>query len=129
MTAANPNLHAAVAEDPILGLSAFELAQKIHARELTSVEVTQAFLDRIAAIDEDIHAFLHVGADEALDAARKVDESLDAGEEPASALAGVPLALKDVFMTLITLNCLLEIAVAVLVAVGVCRPLLRLEKK
>ncbi len=39
------------------------------------------------------------------------------------------LALKDVFMTLITLNCLLEIAVAVLVAVGVCRPLLRLEKK
>ena len=75
MTAANPNLHAAVAEDPILGLSAFELAQKIHARELTSVEVTQAFLDRIAAIDEDIHAFLHVGAEEALAAARKVDES------------------------------------------------------
>ncbi|MCQ9349619.1 Asp-tRNA(Asn)/Glu-tRNA(Gln) amidotransferase subunit GatA [Corynebacterium sp. 5QC2CO] len=99
MTAANPNLHAAVAEDPILGLSAFELAQKIHARELTSVEVTQAFLDRIAAIDEDIHAFLHVGAEEALAAARKVDESLDAGEEPTSALAGVPLALKDVFTT------------------------------
>ncbi|MDU3111294.1 amidase family protein, partial [Corynebacterium sp.] len=99
MIAANPNLHAAVAEDPILGLSAFELAQKIHARELTSVEVTQAFLDRIAAIDEDIHAFLHVGAEEALAAARKVDESLDAGEEPASALAGVPLALKDVFTT------------------------------
>ena len=36
MTAANPNLHAAVAEDPILGLSAFELAQKIHAREPVS---------------------------------------------------------------------------------------------
>ena len=82
MIAANPNLHAAVAEDPILGLSAFELAQKIHARELTSVEVTQAFLDRIAAIDEDIQAFLHVGAEEALAAARKVDGTLARSRPP-----------------------------------------------
>ena len=97
--AANANLFTAVADDPILGLTAAELAEKIHARELTSVEVTQAFLDRIAAVDGDIHAFLHIGAEEALAAAKAVDESLDAGEAPASPLAGVPLALKDVFTT------------------------------
>ena len=95
----NANLFTAVADDPILGLTAAELAAKIHARELTSVEVTQAFLDRIAAVDGGIHAFLHIGAEEALAAAKAVDESLDAGEAPASALAGVPLALKDVFVT------------------------------
>ena len=95
----NANLYTAVAGDAILGLTAVELAEKIHSRELTSVEVTQAFLDRIAAVDGDIHAFLHVGADEALAAARAVDDALDAGEAPASPLAGVPLALKDVFTT------------------------------
>lgn len=99
MTTANAHLHQAVAEDPILGLTAAELARKIHARELTSEEVTQAFLDRIAAVDGDIHAFLHIGAEAALATARQVDASLDAGEAPASALAGVPLALKDVFTT------------------------------
>ena len=99
MTNSNPQLYAAVADDPILGLTAAELAAKIHSRELTSVEVTQAFLDRIAAVDGDIHAFLHVGTEEALAAARAVDESLDRGEAPASALAGVPIALKDVFTT------------------------------
>ena len=87
----NELLFTAVADDPILGLTAAELAAKIHARELTSVEVTQAFLDRIAAVDEGINAFLHVGAEEALAAAKAVDESLDAGEAPASPLAGVPL--------------------------------------
>ena len=80
-------------------MTAADLAQKIHARELSSEEVTQAHLDRIADIDGDIHAFLHVGADEALAAARQVDEQLDSGARPASPLAGVPLALKDLFTT------------------------------
>ncbi|PRQ10767.1 Asp-tRNA(Asn)/Glu-tRNA(Gln) amidotransferase GatCAB subunit A [Corynebacterium sp. 13CS0277] len=79
--------------------TAAELAAKIHSREVSSREVTQAHLDRIAEVDETIHAFLHVGAEEALAAADAVDRALDAGEEPASPLAGVPLALKDVFVT------------------------------
>ncbi|WP_080795319.1 Asp-tRNA(Asn)/Glu-tRNA(Gln) amidotransferase subunit GatA [Corynebacterium pacaense] len=79
--------------------SAAELASLIHSREVTSREVTQAHLDRIDAVDGDIHAFLHVGADAALAAADGVDKLLDAGGAPASALAGVPLALKDVFTT------------------------------
>src|SRR5690606_8457769 len=79
--------------------TAAELAQRIHAREVSSVEVTQAHLDRIAEVDGEINAFLHVAGERALDAAAAVDAALAAGDAPASPLAGVPLALKDVFTT------------------------------
>jgi aspartyl-tRNA(Asn)/glutamyl-tRNA(Gln) amidotransferase subunit A len=81
-------------------LTAAELAEKIHSREVSAVEVAQAHLDRIAAVDGEVHAFLHVATDAALASAGMVDESLAAGTAPASPLAGVPLALKDVFTTL-----------------------------
>lgn len=80
-------------------LSAAELAAKIHAGEVSSTEVTQAHLDRIAVVDGELNAFLHVAGDEALAAAAVVDAAHAAGETPASPLAGVPLALKDVFTT------------------------------
>ncbi|WP_433605800.1 Asp-tRNA(Asn)/Glu-tRNA(Gln) amidotransferase subunit GatA [Prescottella agglutinans] len=80
-------------------LDASELASKIHSREVSSVEVTQAHLDRIAKVDGELHAFLHVAGEQALVAAREVDSAIAAGEKPASALAGVPIALKDVFTT------------------------------
>ncbi|OZC71914.1 Asp-tRNA(Asn)/Glu-tRNA(Gln) amidotransferase GatCAB subunit A [Rhodococcus sp. 15-725-2-2b] len=80
-------------------LDASELATRIHAREVSAVEVTQAHLDRISEVDGDLHAFLHVAGSEALAAATDVDAGLSAGHAPASALAGVPLALKDVFTT------------------------------
>lgn len=95
----NKYLVGAAGSSELTSMTAADLAQKIHARELSSEEVTQAHLDRIADIDGDIHAFLHVGADEALAAARQVDEQLDLGARPASPLAGVPLALKDLFTT------------------------------
>ncbi|MDQ3887014.1 MAG: Asp-tRNA(Asn)/Glu-tRNA(Gln) amidotransferase subunit GatA, partial [Actinomycetota bacterium] len=79
--------------------TAAELADAIHSRATTAVEVTRAHLDRIAAVDAPVHAFLHVDAEGALAAAAAVDTALDAGEPPASPLAGVPLALKDVFTT------------------------------
>lgn len=88
-----------VGDAGLTSLSAAELADKIHSREVTSREVVQAHLDRIAETDGKLHAFLHVGAEEALAAADAVDKALDAGEAPASPLAGVPLALKDVFTT------------------------------
>ncbi|AHI00790.1 Asp-tRNA(Asn)/Glu-tRNA(Gln) amidotransferase subunit GatA [Kutzneria albida] len=78
--------------------TAAELAAKIAAREVSSVEVTQAHLDRITAVDPAVHAFLHVDAEGALAAARKVDEDIAQGHV-ASPLAGVPLALKDVLTT------------------------------
>ena len=53
----------------LTGLSAAELATRIGAREVSSVEVTQAQLDRIAEIDDQLGAFLHVRGAEALVAA------------------------------------------------------------
>jgi len=88
-----------VPAEGLTSLTATELAEKIHSREITSREVTQAFLDRIAETNEELNSFLHVGAEEALAAADAVDKALDAGEEPASGLAGVPLALKDLLVT------------------------------
>ncbi|MBB1023520.1 MULTISPECIES: Asp-tRNA(Asn)/Glu-tRNA(Gln) amidotransferase subunit GatA [unclassified Dietzia] len=78
--------------------TAAELARRIAAGEISSEEVTRAHLERISEVDGEINAFLHVGADEALDAARAVDARRAAGEE-LGPLAGVPVALKDVFTT------------------------------
>ncbi|MBB3036211.1 Asp-tRNA(Asn)/Glu-tRNA(Gln) amidotransferase subunit GatA [Hoyosella altamirensis] len=85
--------------DDVTRLSAAELADKIHSREVSAVEVTQAHLDRIRAVDGQYNAFLHIADDEALSAAQAVDEALARGDEMLSPLAGVPLALKDVFTT------------------------------
>ncbi|GAA2347734.1 Asp-tRNA(Asn)/Glu-tRNA(Gln) amidotransferase subunit GatA [Saccharopolyspora halophila] len=82
----------------LTGLTASELAAKLAAGEVTSVEATQAHLDRIADVDPRINAFLHVDAEGALEAARQADADRAAGT-PASPLAGVPLALKDVLAT------------------------------
>ena len=60
--------------------------------------MTQAHLDRIAAVDGDIHAFLHLNA-AALETAAAVDAQRAAGE-PLGPLAGVPVAIKDVLCTL-----------------------------
>lgn len=79
-------------------LSAAELGAKLRAGETTSVEVTQAFLDRIAATDGQVHAFLHVDAEGALHAAADVDARRAAGET-LHPLAGVPIAIKDIVVT------------------------------
>jgi aspartyl-tRNA(Asn)/glutamyl-tRNA(Gln) amidotransferase subunit A len=80
--------------------SAAELADALARRELSSVEVVQAHLDRIAAVDGEVHAFLHVDGEGALAAARAVDERRTAGEgDDLHVLAGVPIAVKDVLTT------------------------------
>jgi aspartyl-tRNA(Asn)/glutamyl-tRNA(Gln) amidotransferase subunit A len=79
-------------------LTAADLAGKLESREVSSVEVTQAHLDRIAAVDPGIHAFLHLN-ERALDAAAAVDAKRAAGEK-LGALAGVPIAIKDVLCTI-----------------------------
>ena len=81
----------------IIRMSAAELASHLTEGEVSSVEATQAHLDRIAAVDGDVHAFLHVN-EHALDVARSIDERRAAGEE-LPPLAGVPLAIKDVLVT------------------------------
>ncbi len=83
----------------VIRLDAATLAAKIAAKEVSSVEVTQACLDQIEATDSRYGAFLHVAADQALAAAAAADQALAADERLPSSLAGVPLALKDVFTT------------------------------
>ncbi|MDR6866027.1 aspartyl-tRNA(Asn)/glutamyl-tRNA(Gln) amidotransferase subunit A [Microbacterium resistens] len=81
----------------IIRWTAAELGARIAAGDVSSVEATTAHLDRIAAVDGDVHAFLHVNG-AALDAAADVDRRRAAGEEQGP-LAGVPLAIKDVLVT------------------------------
>jgi aspartyl-tRNA(Asn)/glutamyl-tRNA(Gln) amidotransferase subunit A len=78
--------------------TAAELAEALAAGEVSAVEAAQAHLDRIAAVDDLVHAFLHVDAEGALAAAREVDARRAAGEE-LHVLAGVPIAVKDVLAT------------------------------
>ncbi|PUB24257.1 aspartyl/glutamyl-tRNA(Asn/Gln) amidotransferase subunit A [Promicromonospora sp. AC04] len=82
----------------ITRLSASDLASALSNKDITSVEATQAHLDRIAAVDGDLHAFLHVSSDKALATAAEVDAKRAAGEE-LHPLAGVPIAVKDVVVT------------------------------
>ncbi len=77
--------------------SAAALAAGVAAGTVSAVEVARAHLDRITAVDGDVHAFLHVDADNALAAAADVDAHRAAGE-PLGPLAGVPLGLKDLFV-------------------------------
>src|SRR4051795_6761073 len=84
--------------DDLTRLSAAETHDRIAAGEVSALEVTEAHLDRIAATDQVVHAFLHVDHDGARAAARAVDERGRAGQ-PLGPLAGVPLALKDVIVT------------------------------
>ncbi|HMZ15948.1 MAG TPA: Asp-tRNA(Asn)/Glu-tRNA(Gln) amidotransferase GatCAB subunit A, partial [Mycobacterium sp.] len=60
----------------VVRLDAATLGRRIAAGELSSVAVTQACLDQIAATDETYHAFLHVAADGALAQAARVDAAV-----------------------------------------------------
>lgn len=77
--------------------SAAEMAAALSAGEISSEALTQAHLDRIAHVDAQVHAFLHVDTVGALSQARAVDAARAKGEK-LSPLAGVPLALKDVMV-------------------------------
>ncbi|MGO1404686.1 Asp-tRNA(Asn)/Glu-tRNA(Gln) amidotransferase subunit GatA, partial [Agrococcus casei] len=81
----------------IISLSAAELSEKLASREVSSEEATKAHLERIEAVEGSINAFLHVN-DEALAAAKQIDERRAAGEQ-LHELAGVPIAIKDVLTT------------------------------
>ncbi len=78
-------------------LTAAELAAELAAGTVSSVDATRAHLDRIAAVDGDVHAFLHV-SDHALEVAADIDRRRASGDELGE-LAGVPLAIKDVLVT------------------------------
>ena len=82
-------------EQHLTHLSAADIAVAISEGDISATEVTRAHLDRIAEVDERVHAFLHIDEEGALATAAAVDAKRKAGEA-LGPLAGVPLALKDV---------------------------------
>ncbi|KGJ73487.1 glutamyl-tRNA amidotransferase [Cryobacterium roopkundense] len=82
----------------LIKLSAADLSTLLADGSVSSVEATRAHLDRIAAVDTDLHAFLHVAGDAALATAARIDAQRAAGEA-LGPLAGVPIAIKDVLAT------------------------------
>ena len=74
--------------------NASELVELLQSGEVTSVELTQAFLDRIEKLNPLLNSFLHVNTKEALATAAEVDRKRAAGEKLPK-LAGLPIAVKD----------------------------------
>ena len=85
--------------DELITMTAAELSAAMTAGDVSAADVTEAHLDRIAAVDDRVKAFLHVAADDARARAREVDARRRAGE-PLGPLAGVPVAVKDLFTTI-----------------------------
>lgn len=84
--------------DQLTWQSAWSLRERMAAKELSPVEVTEHFLDRIGQLDSDLHAFITVDPEGALDQARAAERAILAGEE-LGPLHGVPLGIKDQFWT------------------------------
>jgi aspartyl-tRNA(Asn)/glutamyl-tRNA(Gln) amidotransferase subunit A len=79
---------------PLTQQTAAEHLNNLKTGDITSVELTQAYLDRIAALDKSVGAFLRVDADGALSQAASIDARRKKGET-LGPLAGLPVAVKD----------------------------------
>ena len=75
-----------------------EASKLLQRQELSPVELTQAFLDRIAATDEQLHSFLLVTGEQALADARVAESEILRGDYK-GAMHGIPFALKDLYDT------------------------------
>src|SRR2546428_4082970 len=75
--------------------SASQIAGRVASRSVTALRVVEACLGRIAVHDRSLNSFLNVMTDQALDAARRVDDDVRAGRPPGP-LTGVPVAVKDI---------------------------------
>ena len=79
-------------------LTAAAAAQAIKSGQLSAVELAEACLNRIAALDERLQAWVYVNPDAVLDAARAADARVASGA-PLGCLHGVPIGLKDIYYT------------------------------
>ncbi len=80
--------------DQLVTLSLAQASRRLHAREVTSVELTRAYLDRIAIYNPKLNAFITVMREEALAQAELLDKEAKAGHFRGP-LHGVPIVLKD----------------------------------
>ncbi|GAB4303266.1 MAG: Asp-tRNA(Asn)/Glu-tRNA(Gln) amidotransferase subunit GatA [Desulfuromonadia bacterium] len=78
-------------------LTIAQLQDLLVKREVSAVEITEAYLARIGRVEPAINSFITITPDEALSAARDADRRIAAGER--GPLTGIPLALKDIFLT------------------------------
>ena len=83
---------------PLLDFDVAALSQKLRAKEISPVELTQAYLDRIEAVDERIISYITVTADVAREMARKAETEITAGRWRGP-FHGVPIGLKDLCYT------------------------------
>ncbi|MQG11860.1 MAG: hypothetical protein FI716_10200 [SAR202 cluster bacterium] len=79
-------------------LSAFELSKLMAAKEISPVEATEAYLERIESLDGKLRAFVTVTADAALEAANKAEQEIARGNHRGP-MHGVPVAVKDQIYT------------------------------
>ncbi len=80
--------------DPLIHSSASSLANAIRTKQVSSVEVVRAYLDRIEEVNTKLNAVVQLVPDRALDEARRADADLARGEIRGP-LHGVPMTLKD----------------------------------
>ena len=81
----------------LTNLTIHEMQDLLRRGEMTSAELTEAFLSRIEATDAKVNAFITVAAEEARAESAAADRRLAEGR--ADALTGIPVALKDIFVT------------------------------
>jgi amidase len=82
--------------DELAYLSAMELALRIRRRQLSPVEVVEAFIQRIEQRNKSLNAFVYLGFEDARQRAKEAERALMAGEA-LGPLHGVPTAMKDLF--------------------------------
>ena len=87
-----------MADHNLCYLSATDLGERIAAGEISSVEATEAYLDRIAQLDGNYASYITVTAERAREDARRADAEIAAGNRRGP-LHGVPVAVKDQFDT------------------------------
>ena len=83
---------------PLLDFDVAALSQKLRAKEISPVELTQAYLDRIEAVDERIISYITVTAEAARAMARAAEKEITAGRWRGP-FHGVPIGLKDLCYT------------------------------
>ena len=87
-----------IQRDQIPFLSVAELGRLIQAQEVSPVEATEAFLERIGRIDGHLNSYITVSGEEARQAAREAEQAIAAGQYRGP-LHGIPVAVKDQFDT------------------------------
>ncbi len=78
-------------------LTAHEAQQKLKERDLTSAQLTESVLERIASIEPAVNAYITVTSDLALQQAAAADQMFESGT--ATPLTGIPVGIKDVIVT------------------------------